>query len=366
MFLIYKFFIIIIIIIIMSLPEVPHRDPKKIRLVENYEFGPCDLSRLTRPASLRRFQRSVDPISLEGPDGMLMPVGRRGKNGSIIGPILDLSTLPAWLDLRPANPLMPHNRQPVDVALREFYPIRWTDIGRGRRHPHPDYDPQNTVNFLHDLQNRYPLRDVGGVAAPHPLPEEEYVEPALTPPMNPPPLFHHGPIPRPDPNEMRVAALHRELLYLGESYHVFRRWMSFFTYQTRMPDWLLDYWTYHRWYIEMRSPPPLSPRFHIAAVADLQNHYRNRAIFRLRMAENLNIDSLTQEQREFHEFICEYWIEHPFDFRNDDNDTASAYFRNIEGCIRHYNFPDTFLARHRQNVEEYDRRGRVLPSPFPN
>ena len=311
----------------MSQSEPLDRDPPKIKLVREgkFGFGSYDSSRQSRPANITEKLGSADLISLEGAVGMVMPVGHKGINGRATGPFYDLSTLAPWLS---SKATMPHSREPAGQGLRKLYPIRWTNVGMNGVHPHPNYDLQNTVEFLHILQDQYPLLDVE-------------VSPVIE-------------------NEVRVGALNPpELNIFLDEHYDFRRCMSEFTlirFDEQRVDWLIPYWKNHIWYADVRGPAP--PHLRIPPVVNLQYYYDSRAHFRFRMAKKLNVINLSPQQCVFHEYIRKYWIAHPFDFRNDDVITATAYFRNITSCIG--DFPEAFRNWHHATFVEYYTTGRHL------
>ena len=346
---------------------------RPIDVVDKGIFGRYDRSRQSLPASITGKRGSRDPISFEGPEGMEMPVGHKGINGRATAPYYDLHTLAPWVDSNHSRHSMPHSREHASTGLRKLHAIEWRNEGRDGIYPHPDYNPQNTLDCLRILQNQYPLpvEGQGGAAALIPPPA---IPNAL---LQPPRLgnlgmrdtsvrdSHFQPY---GADNLRVTSMRRELLFLGDNYYNFRRRMSGLTREVAAlrPDWLTDYWTYHRWSSDQRAPP--HPQLIIPQVnyGNLQNHYRNRAHFRLRMAEKMYFR--TPLQRAFRGLLCEYWIVHPFDFSNDDNDTARVYFTNINRCIDNVwcHFPEDFLIRHRQNLDLYNSMGRVLPPLFPD
>ena len=299
-----------------------------------FGLGEYDVSRLSRPASITGKLDAVDIVSQEGADGMIMPVGHKGYNGTVTGPFYDLSTLAPWLV---SNPTMPHSREPAASGLRKLHPIRWTDVVSGGPQPHPNYDLQNTVNFLRVLQNRYPI---------------PIVEAAMMP-LN--------------RTEERVTVLHPP--ELSSPYHVrylFRVTMSGETRRNPRPDWIIDYWTYHRWWYGDTVSPSGSeatpPQLEIPPV-DPRNHFRNRARFRFAMAMILDKSRLSPIQQQFHSLVCDYWEAHPLDLKNDDNNTAREYIHNIKPYLATFYTPD-FREWHLGIAAEYRRMGSFIPSPF--
>lgn len=300
----------------MSLPE--------LRLIKT-SHGTYDLSRLSRPAKLRRFQSVIDPITHEAVQNIVMPIAEKGPNNTLTTRIYDLPELVKWLD---QNPTMPHNRQYAGNALVDYAAVRWIRDRPGDCRPPQEYNWVRTAHALQDARARYPPREDFQENEEHEEEEEESEDEEE----------------EPNPDDITY----------DDKYRQFRMQMIEFLHNPQnAPQWYTRYFQFHPFCqkdIELGIQNPGLP------VALPQPEQDNLQAFRQEMAIRLedyypynNVRALARA----------YWIVHPINFDSDNDPTIQAYFLNMPRNVNAFWYPAFFLRQYNFDRDRY-RRLQIL------
>lgn len=299
--------------------SLPLPDPRLIRT----SHGHYDLSRLSRSASLSKFEGVMDPVSHEYATNIEMPIAEKGANNSLQSRVYNLPDLDEWLR---RNQTMPHNREDAGTALRKWVAVRWKE-GRGNIHPPQGYDWVKTARALQELRNLYPPRQALGHDTNGGQNEEEEEE-------------SDEDEERPNPDEINY----------DDKYRQFRMQMLEVVRDPRnAPRW---YTRYFWFYPECQKDRVLHIEFPADVVIPpppVQDD--NISAFRQEMARKL-VERIWPYNN-LHALVRAYWMVHPIILDRDDELTIRRYFENMPINIRIFRFPAFFLQQYNVDRDRY-------------
>lgn len=280
----------------------------QIRLSKT-SHGQFDASMRSRFANMSRFAGEQDPITLENPHEMIMPLAYRGLNGTIKGPFYDALSLAQWLE---RNETMPTNREQARTALLKLVAVNWENDGAQGFRPPPTYNWRNTVRFLQTLRDQYCRTDAPQVdAQPEPMQE--------------------------DPQRQKYIS--------------FRIDMSVWVNRDESPEWMNFYWAFHPFDEE------IDPRYGIQGPRRVLLHPpANMTVHTFRQEMALRLDGYAVRNHDFDGLIRDYWMVHHIDLNLDDEVTQGRYFQYMHRNIQIFVFPPFFQALYERQRTDYAQR----------